>query len=76
MAGLEALGLHGLVAAHPPGAVVPFLCLDGLGECVGYLAGPGRSLAELEDMEIRRERFMHPQDRPQYLQHCLEAASE
>jgi hypothetical protein len=69
------IGMAGRFLRMSP-LVALFLCLDGLGECVGYLAGPGRSLAELEDMEMHRERFLHPQDRPQYLQHCLEAASE
>jgi hypothetical protein len=47
--------------------LLPRLCtnllLDGLGELVGYIAGPGRSEFYLGSVEFRRERFITDADR-------------
>ena len=46
--------------------LLPRLCvnlfLDGLGELVGYIAGPGRSEFVLGEIEFRRERFIREAD--------------
>ncbi|HYP53291.1 MAG TPA: hypothetical protein VEQ42_07100, partial [Pyrinomonadaceae bacterium] len=39
------------------------LCVDGAGELAGYLAGPGRAMARLTDMEFHRQRFLSKDDR-------------
>ena len=39
------------------------LCVDGAGELVGYLAGAGRAMARLTDMEFHRHRFLSEHDR-------------
>ena len=44
-------------------ALVAGLCVDGAGELVGYLAGAGRAMARLSDMEFHRRRFLSEHDR-------------
>jgi predicted dehydrogenase len=39
------------------------LAMDGLGQMIGYLAGPGESAGRLADYEYDRLRFVRPEDR-------------
>ncbi|MBK7927874.1 MAG: hypothetical protein IPJ98_10395 [Bryobacterales bacterium] len=43
------------------------LAIDGLGQFLGYLTGPGRSAEILSDFEYNRVRFLSLADRKQVL---------
>lgn len=68
----QRIGETGRVARLSP-LIAMLLAVDAFGEMVGYLTGPGRSLDHLTDIEIHRERYLHPRDRSRYLHYGLEA---
>jgi hypothetical protein len=43
-------------------ALLVGLIIDGAGELVGYLLGPGRAMAKLSGMEFHRERYLNGHD--------------
>ena len=43
------------------------LLLDGLGELVGYVTGPGGAARILGEIEFNRVRFMNESDRREFL---------
>ena len=41
--------------------VFVLLAVDAIGECAGYLAGPGSAMAAMNDLEFHRDRFAGPE---------------
>ena len=56
--------------------VMGMLIIDGAGELVGYLIGPGRASAELSAIEFHREEHMIPSDRRAYFARAEQSSVE